>query len=260
MGGMPGLSAVDADPDLVDGARTAPGIAADHMNAGRHRLDVVVGLGDDRLHADRGDQLLVGVVGRSAVVVELVVVPAVRLALHELQLGQPLHRPVARPARHQQPHRGAVEMLQQLAVLRPGQNGVGVERLFDRQTLVVVEGFGALGGGRRHPQIAASARTWRELAVRPASRSTAASGTPVHSLALRIIASWVRDGFGPSPFKYSKKVASLPEHSMTVRTLRPGKRRNWSKLRVSGFLTSPKMFNSQQSVSTTGGTAKCWTV
>ena len=70
----------------------------------------------------------------------------------------------------------------------------------------------------------------------PASCNTAASGTPVHSLALRIIPSWVREGLGPSPLKYSKKVASLPEHSMTVRTLRPGKRRNWSKLRVSGAL------------------------
>ena len=66
--------------------------------------------------------------------------------------------------------------------------------------------------------------------------STAASGTPVHSLALRIIASLVREGFSPSPLKYSKYVASLPEHSMTVRTLRAGKRRNWSKLRVKRVL------------------------
>ena len=83
----------------------------------------------------------------------------------------------------------------------------------------------------------------------PASFSTAASGTPVHSLALRIIPSWVREGLGPSPLKYSKNVASLPEHSMTVRTLRPGKRRNWSKLRVSGVLTSPKICSSQASAS-----------
>ena len=48
-----------------------------------------------------------------------------------------------------------MEVLQQLAVLRPGQNGVGVERLFDRQTLVVVEGLGALGGRGRHAEIVA---------------------------------------------------------------------------------------------------------
>ena len=34
------------------------------------------------------------------------------LRFHDLQLGQPLYRPVARPARHQEPHRGAVEVLQ----------------------------------------------------------------------------------------------------------------------------------------------------
>ena len=68
----------------------------------------------------------------------------------------------------------------------------------------------------------------------------------------------MREGLGPSPFRYSKNVASLPEHSMTVRTLRPGKRRNWSKSRVRGDLTSPTIFSCHSSVSTTGGTAKCW--
>ena len=37
------------------------------------------------------------------------------------------------------PHRRAVQVLQQLAVLRPGQNRVGVERLLDRQPLVIVK-------------------------------------------------------------------------------------------------------------------------
>ncbi len=96
--------------------------------------------------------------------------------------------------------------------------------------------------------------------MRPASFSTAASGAPVHSLALRIIPSWVREGLGPSPLKYSKKVASLPEHSMTVRTLRPGNRRSWSRLSVKGVLTSPKTCSSHAALSTTGGTLKCWTV
>ena len=46
-------------------------------------------------------------------------------------------------------------MLQQLAILRPGQNGVGVECLFDRQTLVVIEGFGTLDGGGRNTEVVA---------------------------------------------------------------------------------------------------------
>jgi len=49
---------------------------------------------------------------------------------------------------------------------------------------------------------------------------------------LRIMPSWVREGLGPSPLKYSKNVASLPEHSVTVRTLWPEKRCNCSKLRA----------------------------
>jgi hypothetical protein len=88
---MPGFPAVDAHLYLVDGTGAAPGVAPDHMDAGRHRLDVVVGLGDDRLHSDGGDQFLVGVVWRGAVIIELVMVPAVRLLFHDLQLGQPLH-------------------------------------------------------------------------------------------------------------------------------------------------------------------------
>src|SRR5439155_15214941 len=76
------------------------------------------------------------------------------------------------------------------------------------------------------PRSFPSARTWNDLAVSPASFSTAARGTPVHLLALRIIPSWVREGLGPLIFEVSKKVASLPEHSMAVRTLRPGYR--WS--------------------------------
>ncbi len=48
-----------------------------------------------------------------------------------------------------------MEVFQQLTILRPGQNGVGVERLFDWQTLVVVEGFGPLGGRGRHTEVVA---------------------------------------------------------------------------------------------------------
>ena len=62
VGGMPSFSAVDADLDLVDGAGAAPSVAANHMDAGRDRLGVVVGLGDNGLHPDHGDQFLVGVV------------------------------------------------------------------------------------------------------------------------------------------------------------------------------------------------------
>src|SRR5216683_3701513 len=85
MGGVPGLAAVDADLDLVYGAGTAPGVAPDHVDPGRQRLGVVVGLGDDRFDADRGDQLLVRIVRRGAVVIELVVVPAIWLFLHDLE-------------------------------------------------------------------------------------------------------------------------------------------------------------------------------
>ena len=35
-----------------------------------------------------------------------------------------------------------MQVLQQLAILSPSQNGVGVERFFNRQALVVVEGLG----------------------------------------------------------------------------------------------------------------------
>src|ERR1700736_7022738 len=72
MGGLPGFTAVDADLDLVDRTRAAPGVAADHGDAGRQGRGVVVGWGDDRPDADRGNQLLVGVVRRGAVVIELV--------------------------------------------------------------------------------------------------------------------------------------------------------------------------------------------
>lgn len=75
-----------------------------------------------------------------------------------------------------------------------------MERLFDRQTLIIVEGFGVLGGGGRHTEVVASARTYRDFAVSPASFNTAANGTPVHSLALSIIPSGVRERvWGPHP-------------------------------------------------------------
>jgi len=49
---------------------------------------------------------------------------------------------------------------------------------------------------------------------------------PVHSLALRIMPSPVRDGFGAFALEVlGKKVASLPEHSMTVAHAAPGKKR-----------------------------------
>ncbi len=51
--------------------------------------------------------------------------------------------------------RSAVQVLDQLAVLRPGEEGIGVERPLGRQTPVVVEGLGARGGGGRYTQIAA---------------------------------------------------------------------------------------------------------
>jgi hypothetical protein len=54
---------------------------------------------------------------------------------------------------HQQAHRGAVEMLQQLPVLGPGQNGIGVERFLDGQALVIIEGFRALGRCGRNPEV-----------------------------------------------------------------------------------------------------------
>ena len=105
-----------------------------------------------------------------------------------------------------------------------------------------------------------SARMYSDLSVSPASWSTAYSGTPVHSLALRIIASEVREGRGPSPLKNSKKVASDPEHSITVRTVRPGNRRRSSKDSVRGFLTSPSMVSDQSWAGMIGGTSKCCTV
>ena len=65
-----------------------------------------------------------------------------------------------------------MEVLQQLAVLRPGQKGVGVERLLDGQTLVIVERFRALGGCGRDTEIIAFGPNIE--CVSPASCSTAA--------------------------------------------------------------------------------------
>ena len=62
------------------------------------------------------------------------------------------------------------------------------------------------------------------------------------------------------PTKDLTPVTLTDDEGRTVRTFRPGKRRNWSKLSRSGALTSPSTFRSQAMVSTTGGTAKCWTV
>ena len=105
-----------------------------------------------------------------------------------------------------------------------------------------------------------SARMYSDLSVRPASWSTVYKGTPVHSLALRIMASEVREGRGPSPLRNSKKVASEPEHSITVRTDLPLKRRRSSRDSVSWFFTSPSMVSVHWSAGIRGGTSKCCTV
>ncbi len=120
------------------------------MRSRRQGLRVVVGPCHQRLHPDGGDQLFVGVVGRIGVVVEVVVIPAIRLVIHHLQPPQPLHRPVARPARNQQSDGGAVQVFQQLPVLSVRQYGVRMQRLLQREPLVVKEWFGPLGGRGWH--------------------------------------------------------------------------------------------------------------
>ena len=95
------ITVVDADLDIVDGTGAAPGVAADHVFAGVEDLGVVVGAGDDGLHADGGDELLVGRIGGVGIVVELVVVPALGHFLSHFKAAEPLDRPVAGPAGHQ---------------------------------------------------------------------------------------------------------------------------------------------------------------
>src|SRR5215469_1681346 len=60
VGRMPGFPAVDADLHLIDGARAAPGIPADHVDTMRHLLFIVTWLSNDGLHADSSDQFFVG--------------------------------------------------------------------------------------------------------------------------------------------------------------------------------------------------------
>src|SRR5690242_20488893 len=48
-----------------------------------------------------------------------------------------------------------MQVLEQLAVLRPSQDRVGVQRLLDRQALVIVEWFSALGRRGRYTEVVA---------------------------------------------------------------------------------------------------------
>src|SRR5262249_29950832 len=55
VGGVPRIATIHADLHLIDGAGTTPGVARDHVNSRWQSLGVVVGLGDDGFHTDRGD-------------------------------------------------------------------------------------------------------------------------------------------------------------------------------------------------------------
>ena len=48
-----------------------------------------------------------------------------------------------------------MEVLKELSVLRPGQDGVGMEGFLHWEALVVVEGLGPLGGGGGHSLVIA---------------------------------------------------------------------------------------------------------
>jgi hypothetical protein len=101
-----------------------------------------------------------------------------------------------------------------------------MERLFDWQTLVVVDGFGAFGGDGWHTEVVVLRPHVERLGGEAGLVQHGGDGTPVRSLALRIMPSSAREGLGPLPLKYSKNVASLPKHSLTVRAPRRGKHRN----------------------------------
>ena len=98
--GVPGITSINAYVNVGYGARSAPGVTADHVNAFGHLIGVVVGLSDDGLDANGGDQFFVGVVNRVPVVVELVVIPALWHLGCDFKVGEPFDRPIARPARH----------------------------------------------------------------------------------------------------------------------------------------------------------------
>ena len=117
-------------------------------------------------------------------------VPAIGFLFRQLQFSQPLDR----PAGNEESYRGAVSMFQKLTVLRPGENGIGMERLFDRRAFVVVEGSGPRRGGRWRALVVALGPLIQRLRGQAGFDEHAASVTPVHSLALRIIPSLGHEG------------------------------------------------------------------
>jgi hypothetical protein len=194
----------------------------DHVDAGRHRLDVVVGwmIID---FTGGGNQLFVGVGGRVAVVVELVVVPALGLLFHDVQCVEPLHGPVARPAGHQQAHRGAVECSSNWRYAQARMVS-GMRRLLDGQAFIVIERFRALGSRGGTPMSLPSARVERS-GGQAGFMQDGSQGHPVHSLALRIMHSLVREAWCPH-LEILEERGVAARTLITVRTLRPGKRRN----------------------------------
>ena len=125
------------DPD--DLALAAPGQPADRVRADFKGRIIVFRLGDDALAAERRHHLLVRVVRRLArhEIVRLVI--AIGHPVHHFDLVDPLDPPVAGPARDDEAQRRAMHVLQIFAVVRPGQDRVGMHRLGDGEAFVVVD-------------------------------------------------------------------------------------------------------------------------